>query len=1315
MASMYESYDKLGQIFSKNIDDPMFILNEKFQCEYSNSQYFLLKQKINEFIHPEDLKRVNRLLKNILKLGYGTEEAQIKYEGNQSKWFEIKGKSFIDGADNKKKVLLICRDITKFKKLEFEIKESQARFGELADYVPEIQFWKLLQTREGKSVVQKTREMLELVLDNIPQLIYWKDTNLVYMGCNKNFALLNKIQEPTSIIGRTDEDLIWLKTNIKLIQDKESKVMKNDNAEYDAIESLTTTSGKQTWFEISRIPLHDSKGKVVGILVTYEDITMRKIAEQKLKESEEKYRGILDNINESYFEVDLNGNFTFFNNALCELQGSSREELLGANYENFVDENNKKKIIKVYSDVFETGRPKTNFQYQFQKKNGEQITCESSVYLRYDSEGNRIGFSGLAKNITDKFSLEQKIKESEEKYRTIFNSSPDYIFITDIKGDILDMNPALLERIGITLEETRGKNFSEFYAGDEFDKLQGVGDSLIAGNEITGIEIKAKTKKGEIFEYEVNAVPLKEDGKVTKILNLARDITLRKQTEQKLKESEKRYRHLFESSPYAIWLVDEKGTIIDCNMTMTDLLSGLEMKDLIGKKFYEVLSVLKRPEYLINILKDQFKRFLNGERLRPLELQITRVDGKKIWVSIQSSLVKIGNKTLTQAIIRDITEKKKAEQKIKDSETKYRHLFETMPYSIILIDRKGKIIDCNPTTEKLFNRKIEGLINRNFLEVSIKPEKILPLFKQRFQSILKGIVPEPLEVQISRSKDGNLIWVSIDDSLVEVGGQNVFQVIIQDITEKKIAEQELKKSQEELKTLNRELEQKVLERTKDLIESEQQYRTTINSLNDPLHVVDEQLRIILSNSAFEYWLIDLDIDKEIAGRTVFEAFPFLPDEVRKEYEEVFNSGKMLLTEGSLFLNNKEIFTETRKIPIFSESKVRQVITIIRDITESKKMEFQLKESEENFRNMITNLDEGYYKIEWMGNMIYHNPAFSKIAGYELNESFIGKPIPFAWEKLEEREKYKEELLNNGFIRNYNLPVKKRNGVRIIVQANAHLLRDDNNKPISIEGTFTDITEKFRLEQELLESEKKLRQQNIELKKLDKVKNDFITMAAHELKTPLISISGYTDYILMKHRNQLNPEITTDLLTVQRNVTRLEVLMDQLLDVLKIDENELKLQKEHINVSKITNDCLDELSYLINEKNLEIILNIEPDIIINADPTRIFTVITNLISNAIKFTPDYGWIELNAKKEANQYVFEIKDNGIGLVGDEFERLFKKFERIKPPIINEHINIKDSGTGLGLYITKGIITAHGGKIWARSEGENKGSTFSFTLPI
>ena len=120
MTSTFESYSKIGQIFSENIDDLIFIINDKHQCEYINFDDFASKKKINEFVHPDDSKRVDKLLKGIFKTGYGSEEAQIRYNGKPYRWFEIKGKSFIDNEDNGKKAFLICRDITKFKKFEFD-------------------------------------------------------------------------------------------------------------------------------------------------------------------------------------------------------------------------------------------------------------------------------------------------------------------------------------------------------------------------------------------------------------------------------------------------------------------------------------------------------------------------------------------------------------------------------------------------------------------------------------------------------------------------------------------------------------------------------------------------------------------------------------------------------------------------------------------------------------------------------------------------------------------------------------------------------------------------------------------------------------------------------------------------------------------------------------------------------------------------------------------------------------------------------------------------------------------------------------------
>ncbi|MHA2123513.1 MAG: PAS domain S-box protein, partial [Promethearchaeota archaeon] len=685
------------------------------------------------------------------------------------------------------------------------------------------------------------------------------------------------------------------------------------------------------------------QGKYVNIngnekfIAAIRNISIQKQTEAKLKESEEKYGGILENIKESYFEVDLKGNFSFFNDSFTELLGYSRDELINSNYRVYVDEENKQKMFKAYNDLYNKGKPNTNFQFQVIRKDGIEVICESSVYLRYDSNGEKIGFSGFARDITEKFILEQKIKESEENYHTIFNASPDYIYVTDVEGNLLDANQSLLRRIGVSIEELRQTNFLNYFAGDNLETIMESFKDLTTGKEITGLEVRAKNIHGEIFEYEVNSVPLKKEGEVTKILNLARDIT----------------------------------------------------------------------------------------------------------------------------------EKKDAEQKLIESEIKYRHLFENSPYSIILINRKGEVIDCNPATEKIFQRTVDDLLNRSFLDLNLKPENLLPLFNDRYKSILEGNVSKPIEVQIIRSSDDRPIWISIDDTLVEIGGETSFQVIIQDITEKKIAEQKLHSSQEDLKNLNRELEQKVKERSKDLIESERQYRTTINSLGDPMHVINEDLKVMLVNQAIKKWLTDLKIDSDIVGKNLFEVFPFLPPVIEEEYKQVFKTGIPIKTIETTILPDLDAITETRKIPIFSGGKVNQIITIIRDITESKELENQLKESEEKYRNMVNDLDVGFYKGEFKGKLLVHNQSMARILELAPNQNIIGKETNEFFPDPKMREKYYRELEENGFIRNFIAQIRKVNGDIITIDLNAHLIYDSEGIPIEVEGTFADITEKFILQQELL--------------------------------------------------------------------------------------------------------------------------------------------------------------------------------------------------------------------------------------------------------
>ncbi|MFX0164968.1 MAG: PAS domain S-box protein [Candidatus Hodarchaeota archaeon] len=1312
MTSTINKINNINQIISENIEDPILILNEKFMCEYANFEDFKEEKYIFDFVHPDDKKRVDKFLKNTLKHGFGAEESRIIDEKGYFRWHEIKGRRFPDNT-NKSRIFLICRDISKFKKVEEDYKEIQNRFRELSDSLPEIRYWKLIQSKEGVNTVQKTREMLELVIDNIPHYIHWKDANLVYLGCNKNFALLNELEIGSDIIGRTDNDLIWLKNNIETIHEKERRVMENDMPEFNSVTSITTKDGNQVWFEINRIPLHDLKQNVVGILSTYEDITIRKTAEEKLKESEEKYRGILDTINEGYFEVDLNGNFTFFNDAFIDLFGYQRQELLGVSYQKFVDEENKNKIRDVYTQVLETGLPKSNFQFQFRNKNGNIAICESSVCLRNDINGKIIGFSGIVRDITEKFLLEQKLKESEQKYHHLFESCPYPIWLMDENGIIVESNSTIINLLSVLkIGDLIGKNFTEVLSFlDDSDDLiillKERFDKFLRGDRLGPLEFQITRHDGKKIWVSILSSLVKIGGK-TLTQAIIQDITDLKKSEEELRilneeleqivqertkelrDSEEKFRNIAEQTSLGIAILQD-GYVIYTNQALSRI-TGYSMAEIVKWDRNEFTNKI-HPDDLPYVLEQLRRKMEEDTDLMSHYTCRIITHSKEIkWIELHSKVINYQGKIADLITFIDITEKRIAQQKVIESERKFRHLYENSPYGIVLLNSEGSIIDINSTIHTIFGYNKENLIGNNYLGlIGVYPSETknalreLPKLLSQRRTLDSKVIPKLIKIY---KKDGTPAWVQSEISTIELDNEIIHQVTIQDITEKTNAEEKLKKS-------------------------EQQYRTTIDSLGDPLHVVNKDLRIILVNKEFERWLERLNIDKEILGKQIFEAFPFLPDEVREEYWQVFENGMTLITTETITLDDQDLTTETRKIPIFSEDKVDQIITIIRDITESKEMENQLIESEEKYRNMVNNLDVGFYKGEYKGKLLMHNQAFNRILGFKQNDSIIGANSSRFFTLKDTQERYYKELEEKGFIRNFIAQVTKKDGEILTININAHLIYNSDGEPKEVEGTFTDITEKFKLEQELLESEKKLREQNIELMKMDQIKNDFITMATHELKTPLISISGYTDYILMKHKNSLTAEVTEDLKTVQRNVKRLEILMDQLLEVMKIDENQIKLQKEQVNVTTIINDCLDELSYQINEKNLEIILDINHVITLNVDTTRIFTIFTNLISNAIKFTPDYGWIEINAKEVNNGYAFEVKDNGIGFTEEEKNQVFKQFGKIER--YGQGWDVAIEGTGLGLYITKKLVELHGGKIWLESEGRNKGSTFTFTLPF
>ena len=187
------------------------------------------------------------------------------------------------------------KDLKKtIKELKEKLKEKDIILKNITKSIPEIRFWKLFNPKKYEEALKSSYEMLQLVMDNIPHYIFWKDTNLVYMGCNMNYTKLLGAEDPQYVIGNTDSELLIDKEKIRYLGERENYVINSDKAQFNTIEEWVLNDGAKVWFEINRIPMHVSSGKSVGILVTYNDITIKIIAEQKLIESEEKFRTIAE-------------------------------------------------------------------------------------------------------------------------------------------------------------------------------------------------------------------------------------------------------------------------------------------------------------------------------------------------------------------------------------------------------------------------------------------------------------------------------------------------------------------------------------------------------------------------------------------------------------------------------------------------------------------------------------------------------------------------------------------------------------------------------------------------------------------------------------------------------------------------------------------------------------------------------------------------------------------------------------------------------------------------------------------------------------
>ncbi len=524
---------------------------------------------------------------------------------------------------------------------------------------------------------------------------------------------------------------------------------------------------------------------------------------------------------------------------------------------------------------------------------------------------------------------------------------------------------------------------------------------------------------------------------------------------------------------------------------------------------------------------------------------------------------------------------------------------------------------------------------------------------------------------------------------------------------------------------------------------EEKYKTIFENSAVAITLTDKNERIILWNKYTED-LLGMNKD-DLYMKPVELLYP--PEEWRRiRSENVRQKGMQHHLETKMVRKNNELIDVDISLSVLKNHKGRVIgsVGVIRDITQRKMMELELQIAYEKLEQRVKERTAEILKsnellkqeinerkkVEWSlkikdsaiessinaivfvdptGAVTYVNPSFLNMWGYDSEKEILGKSAVKFWHKKELYMEVMEATFNKGGWVG-ELVAEKSDGALFDTQLSANAVKDEEKNPICMMASFIDITARKKIEEKFRKSQMRIEQQNIQLKKLDKLKSNFLNITSHEIRTPMCSMKGYVQMLLKKTLGDVTEEQKRGLMVILRNVDRLDNLIRDILDISRLESGTMKFITEITDINKMIGEVAETMRLSADLKHVQIDEEMEdklPELVI--DQERIKQVLINIVNNAIKFSPDGTVIIIRAKKEEENVLFEVQDFGRGIPGDKQKKIFETFYQV-----DYSMDRTFGGAGLGLAISRGIVLAHGGSIWVESK-LGKGSTFGFTLPV
>ena len=1003
---------------------------------------------------------------------------------------------------------------------------------------------------------------------------------------------------------------------------------------------------------------------------------------ESLKDSEkrdlEMFRDVAACSFDSMYEVDAEWRCTYASPVIERVMGYTPQEVVGRHFFEFFHPEDRKRLKKTALAVLAEKKPFRDFIGRFVHKDGSEVWVSTSGIPKFDDQGNFRGYRGANTDITDRIKAERALRQSQERWQALMQSLPDVVVIVSRDGTILEVNEAAQNVLPGKV--VIGTNAFEYVPPAQAGVMRKAFEHVFLRGKPYSYEIAGTGTAGEYASwYTTRLVPIEREGQVIAAVMISRDITDRKRAEEATKRALNEWQTTFDSSHDLMMLLNSQGEIIKANLATEKFLQK-PRTEICGKKCYHLIHGTDAPP--------DFCPAEKARRTKEREEAEMYLQDRDMWflVTIDPLLDEKGRYAGAVQVIKDITERKQAEEALRESEEKWRTLVQNIPDIIITVASDGTIVAINRT---VIGVPIEEVIGRKVYDY-IPPDQ-WDLMRSSLERVFRTGEKDTYEILGEGPRGPKTAWYETRAVPIKRDGKVVAATLIStDITERRRARQALQ-------------------------ESEEKFRLAFENAKDAIFWADPETELITNcNKAAEVLLGRKR--EEIIGQPQSSLHPA---EAKEHYTGAFR--KHIRKGGGVDFEGEVITKSGKRTPVVITASFtvigdkRIVQAIFHDITDRKQADKILRESEEKFRLAFENAKDAIFWADPETELIVNCNRAAEVLLERKRDQIIGQHQT-AIHQPEKAEFYakmfKDHIEKRGVVDN-EAEVITKTGKIVPVHITASMTAV-GGRPI-MQGIFRDITFRKQAEEKLKAYSHNLEQMVEErTRELDRARARLFQSSklaalgrmgagiAHQLNSPICSGLLSVDSLAQDYKNV--PKQQRLLQNLRNSLASMHDVVECMLAMSMVSRPGAPV-RANVDLNGVLSRILELVGRECEKRHIKMESLLDPDLPpIQAAVGELDQVFINLVNNAIDAMEKGGKLSIHTIKLPEGIEVHIRDTGKGIPSKHLDQVFEPFFTTR---------LAEKGIGLGLSVAREIVERYGGEIGVVSH-PGKGSTFSVRLP-